>query len=1661
MEEYVMNTKMKRILAAALCAALAPVSGALPMMSASAAPAGTLVRLNPAVASPFNNGEFQGWGTSLCWWANRLGYSEALTQQAAQAFFSEEGLGLDIARYNLGGGDNPMHDHITRSDSAVPGVWDTFTLSEDGKDVASITYDLTKDQNQFNIAKAALAANPNLYFEGFSNSAPYFMTKTGCTGGGDPASSNNLKDDMYDDFGKFIADATKLFKDQGIEFKSYSPMNEPDTDYWGVGSWKQEGCHFDPGESESKMIIETRKALDAAGLNDVLVAGMDETDINKSVANYAKLSDEAKTALGRIDTHTYGGNQRAALKQTAINAGKDLWMSEVDGGWNGFGLADRIILDLNEMQSAAWVMWDIVDSHRDSSFTDPSGNKTEADRTLDVTGTLWGVGMGNHDTQTLELSNKYYAFGQFTKYIVPGDTLIASSGSSLAAYNRKTGDIKIVVNNSSGADKPYVFDLSAFTNPGEEVEEIRSNNLTGVNAEHWAKISGEASIADKKLTTTAKAGTVTTYVIKGAGPTDYAYITGGSDKITLGGSVQLGVDKSFDGDVIWSSSNDAVASVSADGVVTANAAGDVTITAKIGEYSFTRDFNVPLYALSGTASWGNDKNRPADSADYTKVADGDLSTYFDGTTGGWVRYDFGTPFKPSVIKLAARSGSGMADRTKGAKIQGSNDGISWTDIYTLTAAIPADAYTEVTADKLTDKKAYRYFRYINETNMANVAEFLIEGAISTDTPEGAPVIRDIKEFTDNFDSGENIFGAPVGEMAEGNIVFPSGLARFENVFAPIRATGTAAGENAIELTEKDMFRLEFDMFAGWESNGKDNTFAIKDKDGNEIAALYITGGGYTLNQVRIGGENVLASPAVAQCRSNPGTSKAGANGWGASGQPYVNTVGYNKHVTITIDGQGSVNIAVTGGIADTTVSGVLKKPVTIKSIEATGDYAASWARVVGYDNFDGDVITYADAFAEPTPMPTPSPTPKPTDPPVMPADKKLIGLDFENGDLTSSSTYGKAEGNAKYAEIDGRKCVQFDGTAAGVLSLLDSNGNGLLAGQDEFTVKFSFKQTSSGTSWWFFAAPNDNAQDYQNERYIGALGSGGKLSVERYMNTGSRSAAASGAYRADEWNDAAIVMTEGEMRLYINDELVDTKESAFKVSDMLGADPVVYIGKANWGTGEFAAGYVDDLEVYAYAMDIAVNPLTSIDLGDIEAVTEDITLPTEADGAAVTWSSSDESVIAPDGKVTRPAGASKTVVLTASAEQSGKQYTKEFEATVVGYAASIDDFTAYADGMNIVYKSSFSKENEIYDLAVAIYDKDGRLIAVEFNKSESTFAAMEGTFKLKAFLWKDMEPMREMKERTVTVKAQEDGGAYLFVHFIGSESNENEEQIYFSVSEDGKSWKTLNSKQPILKSNLGEKGVRDPHIIRGEDGRFFIIATDLSIYNRRDDKNRWASCQTAGSKSIVIWESADLVHWSEARIVEVADKNAGCTWAPEAVYDAEKGMYMVFWASKVSDDNYAVQRIYRAYTSDFVTFTEPELYIDGGNISNIDTTITSYKGVYYRFTKNESKSSVTMMASTSLDDGWKDVATYAINGVAGNTITGYEGPTIYKHHGEDRWTLLLDYYSKSQGYKPFDTTDITKGEFTSASDFTTEVKLRHGTVMPITKAEYEALVEAY
>ena len=308
---------------------------------------------------------------------------------------------------------------------------------------------------------------------------------------------------------------------------------------------------------------------------------------------------------------------------------------------------------------------------------------------------------------------------------------------------------------------------------------------------------------------------------------------------------------------------------------------------------------------------------------------------------------------------------------------------------------------------------------------------------------------------------------------------------------------------------------------------------------------------------------------------------------------------------------------------------------------------------------------------------------------------------------------------------------------------------------------------------------------------------------------------------------------------------------------------------------------------------------------------------------------------------------------------------------------------------------------------------------------------------------------------TGTAALAGDGG-FLFPTFKG-ESTSLSEQIYFVVSHDGRQWNELNAAKPVLVSGLGERGVRDPYLIRGHDGKtFYLIATDLSAHDHPD----WNRNTHAGSKSLVIWDSTNLVDWSEPRLVQVAPDDAGCTWAPEAVYDENKQEYLTFWASTTARDNFGKQRIWAAWTRDFVTFGKPFIYIDKP-WDVIDTDIVRENGNYYRFSKDEEYKANTIEVSTNLLGPWNDVTNFSLA-----KIRGYEGPECYQikpaTNGQPAtWCLILDQYSKHAGYQPFVTEDLGRGQFKPGAGFVFPFPLRHGCVLPVSAAEYERLEKAY
>lgn len=358
----------------------------------------------------------------------------------------------------------------------------------------------------------------------------------------------------------------------------------------------------------------------------------------------------------------------------------------------------------------------------------------------------------------------------------------------------------------------------------------------------------------------------------------------------------------------------------------------------------------------------------------------------------------------------------------------------------------------------------------------------------------------------------------------------------------------------------------------------------------------------------------------------------------------------------------------------------------------------------------------------------------------------------------------------------------------------------------------------------------------------------------------------------------------------------------------------------------------------------------------------------------------------------------------------------------------------------------------------------------------------------------------------VTVKkaaaciTEEDYAGYLFGHFIGEE-NELSEQIYFAISEDGLHFKDMNNAKPVLISEIGECGVRDPYLYRSKEGdRFFLIATDLSIFHRggwfKNEQNYY-DASTTGSPYLVVWQSDDLVHWSEPKLIRVAPENAGMAWAPEMIYHDETGEYVIFFSSSIMNPETKYKAkpnaMYYVTTRDFVHFSDTKLFIDNqcdGDPAHkqreiIDTTLLKVGDTYYSASKDgdneEANGGIRIMKTKNLlnADSWEivldldelglDVSDLGIDVLDNSTL---EGPEFFQFNKRDwrnpdipEYGLIADQYAIGAGYLPITITDLEdrKNEKASWKLLSKEeysfdqLKKRHGTICRITQSELEYL----
>ena len=400
-------------------------------------------------------------------------------------------------------------------------------------------------------------------------------------------------------------------------------------------------------------------------------------------------------------------------------------------------------------------------------------------------------------------------------------------------------------------------------------------------------------------------------------------------------------------------------------------------------------------------------------------------------------------------------------------------------------------------------------------------------------------------------------------------------------------------------------------------------------------------------------------------------------------------------------------------------------------------------------------------------------------------------------------------------------------------------------------------------------------------------------------------------------------------------------------------------------------------------------------------------------------------------------------------------------------------------------------------------------------------------------------------EQEVIVKAapkeleDNDFEAYLFAHFVGESYGKTEdgvkiatgEQMFFALADVGQGLKfkdmngsTMSNLKPVLSSTVGERGVRDPFICRSPEGdTFYLIATDLSIYTRGGwgMDNAGAATKT-GSHSIILWESHDLVNWTEGRQIPVARDDAGMAWAPEMIYREETGEYLIFFSSTILDDygkgkNANIiyrDSVYYTATRDFKHFSETKQFIPNikyqDNITSrpesesnalnndyrkvIDGSIIKVGEYYYSAAKdggnNEEGGGIRIQKTKSLmpeidDDGneyipWEFVQNLADVGfkAKGDNADNkaLEGPEWFYFNKADRKDpdvdeigLMADHYSDVSGYIPWATTDIEDinnannswRQLTSTEFSWDSQTKRHGTILRITADEAALLKENF
>ncbi len=713
--------------------------------------------------------------------------------------------------------------------------------------------------------------------------------------------------------------------------------------------------------------------------------------------------------------------------------------------------------------------------------------------------------------------------------------------------------------------------------------------------------------------------------------------------------------------------------------------------------------------------------------------------------------------------------------------------------------------------------------------------------------------------------------------------------------------------------------------------------------------------------------------------------------------------------------------------------------------------------------------------------------------PVIADDTDSLKVMFDFTTLTDQSgQYGGALKGSAELTTAGEEPVLSLGSKNGYF-LFDASVGELVKTFSDYTISVNVFIPQStdiggnGNFVWCFS--NSSTSGYL---FFGAKES--RFSITRGSYDGEQRVNPGKALTKGRWLNLVYVQRDNEGRVLIDGQQAAKGTVSLKPSALSGALKNSYLGRSCYSGDAFLKDALmhhlilcnyamSDDEIAELQSDLSVlnreiedeairNLIQNFTLGDVSGLTRDITLPTSyADVVKIVWESSDENVITPTGHIIRPAVGSPAAhaVLTAHFSTSTVSDQLTFEVSVLPLFTD-DEALAYecehlaicgnlknlydrltlptvaAEGDPVFWKSGDT----------SLLSDDGRVM--RFGDNGKQHVTLTATIR--------RGEKSVTRDFDVCIHQNEPYVSYLFVYFP---SNDNE-NIYYALSGDGYNYTPLNGGKRVVAADsctvMG--GLRDPHILRGEDGCFYMAVTDMR-----------SSLGWNSNRGLVLMRSRDLINWTHAT-VHFPTRYKGTmwakvtrVWAPQTIWDPDyenadgtRGRYMVYFSLVTSDSSIPYDKVYYCYVNDdFTDFIgEPRYFYDRGAATiDMDIVYNESDGLYHAIFKNDVTSGIAQVTARRLtpEEGQADGSQWSEpTGNLQQTTVAVEGGGLFKLINQDKWILMYDCYSS--GYYQFcSSPDLQNFTFEKNTKTSGAFTPRHGTVIPLAQAETDALLSTF